>query len=191
MLGCRRKRTVFQGRPRKRRFIAQENVAGALVRPKPIRTCSNNPYFGSPQRLRFPKQTIAFHVALSTSKDVHDSTIVYDQVKLDTGHGYNQGDGIYIVPEAGTYVFTWTSICNVYDVFQTVLAVDGAQRGSSFKDARDRNVAELQQTTAVVILVLNQGDHVFIRMGNVYDHGTFISLPMTYGESTFSGWKLD
>ncbi|XP_021379360.1 uncharacterized protein LOC110466877 [Mizuhopecten yessoensis] len=136
-----------------------------------------------------PRQTIAFHVSLSTDKEYHeDSTVVYDNEKLDHGDGYSPGDGIYIVPNSGTYVFTWTSICDVHQQFQTVIVVNGAYMGSSWTDAE--NVNDGHQTTTVVVLTLNQGDHVYIRMGSTIGHGNLLSRT-NLGESTFSGWKLD
>ncbi|XP_033727903.1 uncharacterized protein LOC117317270 [Pecten maximus] len=134
------------------------------------------------------KTTVAFHATLSTTTYTADATVVYGQETLDQGDGYNPGDGIYIVPESGTYVFTWTTICERHGYFQTVLAVNGVVRGSSWTEATDVN--DYHQTTAVVILLLNQGDHVFIRMGHHYGHGTIVN-DNTLGSSTFSGWKLD
>ncbi|OWF50144.1 uncharacterized protein LOC110450870 [Mizuhopecten yessoensis] len=136
-----------------------------------------------------PKATIAFHVALSSNKDVTiDVVVVYDLETLDQGNGYNPREGFYTVPESGTYVLTWTTICYVHNEFQTVLVVNGAVRGSSWTDALGVN--DLHQTTAIVVLTLNQGDRVFIRMGHTHGHGIILSQS-EFGQSTFSGWKLE
>ncbi|OWF50143.1 uncharacterized protein LOC110450864 [Mizuhopecten yessoensis] len=138
-----------------------------------------------------PKATIAFHVALSTSKVVtEDDVVVYDQETLDQGNGYNPREGLYITPESGTYVLTWTTLCNAHEAIQTVLVVNGAVKGVSWTDSNEIN--DYHQTTAVVVLTLNQGDRVFIRLGHADGHGAIVSNSAQYtGISTFSGWKLD
>ncbi|XP_069108542.1 uncharacterized protein [Argopecten irradians] len=136
-----------------------------------------------------PGQRVAFHSSLATDRKYHeDNTVVYDHKKLDHGNGYNPFDGIYTVPESGTYVITWTSLCYGNQQFQTVLAVNGAYAGSSWTDAEVVN--DVHQTTAVVVVALHQGDRVLIRMGSTYGHGNILSRT-NFGESTFSGWKLD
>ncbi|OWF50146.1 uncharacterized protein LOC110450872 [Mizuhopecten yessoensis] len=135
------------------------------------------------------RQTIAFHVVLSKDNFVsNDDVVVYDNETLDIGYGYNPRNGVYVVPEAGTYVFTWTSICYGQEELQTVLVVNSAVRGSSWTDSELSK--DIHQTTAVVVLTLNQRDHVFIRMGPLYGHGVLLSRT-DVAVSTFSGWKLD
>ncbi|XP_069108132.1 kinesin-related protein 12-like [Argopecten irradians] len=134
-----------------------------------------------------PQTPVAFHTTITTKAFTPDDTVVFDKETLDQGNGYNPGDGIYTVPETGTYVFTWTVICDRHGFIQTVLVANGVVRGSSWTEATDVN--DLHQTTAVVVLPLNQGDHVFIRMGHTYGTGHIVT-DSTLGVSTFSGWKL-
>ncbi|OWF48795.1 uncharacterized protein LOC110452593 [Mizuhopecten yessoensis] len=137
------------------------------------------------------KQTVAFHTALSVRKSFKTGAIIiYDHEMLDHGDGYSPSDGLYIAPESGTYVFTWTTLGSSHEEFQTVLIVNGAVRGSSFSDTS--GVGDYHQSTAVVVLTLNPGDHVFIRMGvTQLAQGDIVSEDIRYGLSTFSGWKLD
>lgn len=134
-------------------------------------------------------QRVAFHVELSGDRNLHeDNTIVYDLVKVNNGNGYNSGDGIFTVPESGTYVFSWKSICEKQQFFQTVIVVNGAIMGSSFTDASHNEIYD--QSTAVVVLTLSEADHIFIRMGAHWGHGSLLSRT-DIGKPTFSGWKLD
>ncbi|XP_069112950.1 uncharacterized protein [Argopecten irradians] len=133
---------------------------------------------------------VAFHAVLSNNKVYAENAIVvYDTEKLDNGNAYNPADGLYMVPQTGTYVLTWTTICGTHQEFQTVLEVNGVVRGASFTDSSA--VGDFHQSTAVVVSALNKGDHVFIRVGPVVGHWTIISASHSYGLSTFSGWKLD
>ena len=36
--------------------------------------------------------------------------IVFDNVKTNAGNGYHPSTGVFIVPESGMYVFSWTSV---------------------------------------------------------------------------------
>ncbi|XP_033745364.1 EMILIN-2-like [Pecten maximus] len=132
--------------------------------------------------------TTAFHAVMSSSKAVTpNEALVFDQETLDQGEGYNPGTGLYTVPESGTYVLTWTIVCNPHNAIQTVLVVNGAIRGSSWTDSQEIN--DYHQTSALVVLTLNEGDHIYIRMGHTYGKGTVVSSG-TLGRPTFSGWKL-
>ena len=56
-----------------------------------------------------PSDKIAFYAYLShdTPPNLPVSYILkFDTIKLNLGHGYSQGDGIFTVPRSGVYVFT-------------------------------------------------------------------------------------
>ncbi|XP_069107257.1 uncharacterized protein [Argopecten irradians] len=130
---------------------------------------------------------IAFHAVMTvfTGPMIKGSALVYNQEILDHGNGYSETDGLYLVPESGTYVITWTTV-TYHDYVQTLLVVNGVTRGSSVTDAGE--VTDIHQTTMIVVLVLNQGDHVSIRVGNV-GRGT-LHTSDAYNYPAFSGWKL-
>ncbi|XP_060078519.1 uncharacterized protein LOC132558017 [Ylistrum balloti] len=137
-------------------------------------------------------RAVAFHTALSTFKTAFktDAAVIFDHEALDNGNGYSPTEGIYIVPQSGTYVLTWTILADARQEFDTFLIVNGDVRGSSFSDTSENG--DYYQSTAVVVIFLNEGDHVFIRMGyTTVAVGTIVSTDNHYGVSTFSGWKLD
>ncbi|XP_033755668.1 uncharacterized protein LOC117338423 [Pecten maximus] len=135
------------------------------------------------------QQTIAFHVFLSSDKwVVNDDVVVFDEVALDHGYGYKPRLGIYVAPESGTYVITWTMLCYGQELFRTLLVLNGSVKGSSWTDSI--LTKDIQQTAALVVLSMNQGDHLFIRMGPIFGNGTILSRN-DVAMSTFSGWKLD
>ncbi|OWF50182.1 uncharacterized protein LOC110450773 [Mizuhopecten yessoensis] len=133
---------------------------------------------------------IVFHASVSSTVN-HGTltTVVFDREILDQGNGYSPTEGIYIVPQSGTYVITWTILCDLHSAFQTNLIVNGKVRGSSFTDADEIN--DWHQTSQLVALELSQGDRVFIQVGNVFRGGDAkIKSDNTLSHPTFSGWKI-
>ncbi|XP_069102538.1 uncharacterized protein [Argopecten irradians] len=141
-------------------------------------------------RVTQPSSVVAFHSELTQEPAVSKgNTVVFNHETLDEGQGYNPVDGIYIVPETGTYVFVWVMFAEFRQHIQTLLMVNGAVRGSSFSDAQE--VHDLHQATSVVVLKVNQGDHVFIKVGHTSVTSVTFHYDRNYnGASTFSGWKL-
>lgn len=138
-----------------------------------------------------PKQRTAFYVVLANDAhfNAHEK-IVYNQKNLDHGNGYNPTSGVYTIPETGTYVFTWTTIADVEQWFQTVLTANGSHMAYSWLEPED--VHDRHQITSVAIIHLIQGDYVDIRIGNTRGNQMVrILSDANYAYSTFSGWKLD
>ncbi|XP_033755929.1 uncharacterized protein LOC117338667 [Pecten maximus] len=135
-------------------------------------------------------QPVAFHATLSDGRSFKtDSAINFDHETIDNGSGYSPDDGIYIVPESGTYVLTWTMLGRAHQEFNTLLVVNGAVKGAAFSDTSENG--DFYQSTSIVVLTLTEGDHVLIRMGyTAQPVGTIESTDHRYGVSTFSGWKL-
>lgn len=124
---------------------------------------------------------IAFHAYMTGSKCVNDKqVVVFDTEAIDEGNGYSRTDGIYVVPETGTYVFMWT-IFSQYDQWSiTDLVVDGNVKGWIATDS------ENDQATGIAIVHVNTGIHVFIRRGT----GRGCTIHDGMSRPTFTGWKL-
>ncbi|XP_060603069.1 uncharacterized protein LOC132756095 [Ruditapes philippinarum] len=125
---------------------------------------------------------IAFHAYMTGSKCVsYQQVIVFDTEVIDEGNGYSPTDGIYVVPETGTYVFMWTIFSPIDEWSVIDLVVDGSPIGWITTDA------ENNQATGIAIVHVNTGIHVFIRRSKsssgctIHDH---LARP------TFTGWKL-
>ncbi|XP_033725761.1 uncharacterized protein LOC117315608 [Pecten maximus] len=135
-----------------------------------------------------PSFPLAFHVELTNSMAVSQGTIVkYNNEALDDGDGYKISDGIYTVSETGTYVITWTTLSGFRSYIQTFLVVNGVKRGASFSDAQE--IHDVHQASSVVVLRLNQGDHVFIQIGHTTTNTMYSDISYS-ARPTFSGWKL-
>ncbi|XP_060562505.1 uncharacterized protein LOC132722094 [Ruditapes philippinarum] len=132
-------------------------------------------------------ERIAFHVYLSSNKCFNDHQIIeYDTEVLDTGNGYNEHDGIYIVPESGIYVFTWTFIADLAEYAVTEIVVNGATQGWTISDGSIQRLL-YNPSSGLVLARVNAGDHVFIR--RVQGLGC-TAYSDQYVQPTFSGWQL-
>ncbi|XP_060076695.1 uncharacterized protein LOC132556328 [Ylistrum balloti] len=131
---------------------------------------------------------VAFHVEMTSTRTVNTGSIVeYDHETLDDGNGYNTHDGIYIVPETGTYVITWTTLSAFHSYVQTFLYVNGYKRASAFADSQE--IHDVHQATTIAVLRLTHGDHVFVRVGHTTNHTVYSDINYS-SRPTFSGWRL-
>ncbi|XP_069131966.1 caprin-2-like [Argopecten irradians] len=128
---------------------------------------------------------VAFSASMSTSTTLlHvNEAIVFDSVMTNVGGGYNPHDGIFIVPESGVYVFTWTTVSISQSNIRTEIHINGVAESSlgSYGDT----ISNYQLATGIIVKSVIVGDHVYIK--NKLD-GTIVSN--FQGKSTFSGWRL-
>ncbi|XP_033762759.1 uncharacterized protein LOC117344205 [Pecten maximus] len=164
-------------------FKVQDNMVGYLDRRR------SEPTGRIQRRVRRvapSSSTVAFHTKMSSAKTLVNGVImIFDNEILDQGNGYNPRDGIYTVPESGTYVLTWKVLSEKNSYIVTALVVNGEEMGISLTNSED--ITDKHQTTEIVVLRLDQGDHVFIRVKT--KAGSVVS-DTTYGKLTFSGWKI-
>lgn len=152
-----------------------------------------------PERLPSPTDTttthhlphtanvIAFYAYISaiTPSITDQRTMVYDVVKTNNGNGYNPSTGVFIAPETGVYVFTWTirEASNCYH--STQLMVNTAEIGIIHL----HSVVDGDFTgTGVVVTHVNAGDDVYVRTHESWNHCFIVSNGA--GKSSFAGWKL-
>lgn len=129
---------------------------------------------------------VAFHAYLSTSTQSglrQHHTLVFDSVRVNKGNGYNKGDGIFVVPQTGLYVFTWTVTVQVNAWASVEIVVNGEVIGSAFADGN----GAWDQGSGIILVEVNTGDHVFLRM---QENGINAVNSNARGRTTFSGWKL-
>ena len=113
--------------------------------------------------------------------------ITFQQKSLDTALAYNTAFGIYIVPESGIYVFTWTIYGWVHTIASTELMINSAVAGKSVANSDEIN--DVHTSTGITVATVNKGDHVYVKFSATNLTGR---LDNSYGgHCTFSGWKLD
>lgn len=131
---------------------------------------------------------IAFHAYISKDSSgplAEHHILQFDVVPINKGNGYNAFDGIFIVPTSGTYVFTWSIMSEVHGNLFTQLMRNSEIIGTRFADSYSSTVWDF--ATGTVVADVNQGDHVYVRLGQT-SHGKVLSV--TYSRTTFSGWFL-
>ena len=135
-----------------------------------------------------PKPKIAFHARLThTLATSRGKIITFNQETLDTAQAYRSDDGIFIVPETGVYVFSWTTNGAGHTWVNTEIVVNGHAQGQTIADSDEDN--EYRTSTGILVTAVTAGDHVLIRFKDTsYLKGT---VGVTDGQCTFSGWKLD
>nr|XP_011420344.2 uncharacterized protein LOC105323082 [Crassostrea gigas] len=130
---------------------------------------------------------VAFYAYMSATipSITGQSTLVFDVSKTDDGNGYHPSTGVFIAPETGVYVFTWTmreaSNCR----HSTQLMVNNAEIG----------IIHLHSVsggdfvgTGVVVTHVNTGDDVYVRTHASWNN-CHIASDIS-GRSSFAGWKL-
>ncbi|KAH3711259.1 complement C1q-like protein 4 isoform X1 [Dreissena polymorpha] len=130
-------------------------------------------------------QSVAFHAYQSGNKCIQNmQTFVYEQVLLNDGNGYSTRDGIFDPPVSGVYVFTW-SIADHHDWYAAELVVDGVSRGATIAD---NDTDDTAVGTAVVVLYVRAGSHVFVRRSA--GNGCTVLNEDNLARNSFSGWLL-
>ncbi|CAG2253263.1 unnamed protein product [Mytilus edulis] len=113
-------------------------------------------------------------------------TIIFDVQKTNVGNGYNPFSGLFTAPQDGLYTFA-TSITMIHHYASFELVKNADVQGSFFVDADGES--EWRSSSSIVVLVLVQGDVVFVRTSTTYvPHGDIHSSKD--GRSSFTGWLI-
>ena len=133
---------------------------------------------------------MAFYVQRSADIPANEVTanlvIVFDIVKTNAGNGYHSSSGIFIVPESGIYVFSWTFFVGGEEHDSTQLMVNNNEEGLIHLHPADGHSIT---ATGLAVLHVNKGDDVYVKISSVSHSGTIFSN--LYGKSSFTGWKLN
>ncbi|XP_048743857.2 uncharacterized protein LOC125657223 [Ostrea edulis] len=134
---------------------------------------------------------IAFYAYISS---IHTSAlevkhvIVYDVVVTNRGNGYHGDDGIFIVPQTGVYVFTWTVVVQEGEYIELEIVLNDSPFGSIIADTVNPASGDWDCSTGIAVKEVNAGDHVYIRTFN-HDAHTII-YSGTKARTSFAGWQL-
>ena len=112
-------------------------------------------------------------------------TIKFEIETLDTRDAYNPKEGIFVVPETGIYVFTWTMTGSGHTQILSNIMVNGVVKGDTIADSQEDS--DYRTSTGTLVIRLMLGDHAYIELPTTLVNG---NLEGNYGECSFSGWKL-
>lgn len=134
--------------------------------------------------------TVAFYAQKSSNIPASEATanrvLVFDIVKTNLGNGYHPSTGVFMVPESGIYVFSWSFRNGLDDYHSTELMVNTGQEGIILIDSADGSYIT---GTGIAVIHVNKGDDVYVRIGSVGNRGPIYSDAR--GRCSFTGWKLN
>lgn len=128
------------------------------------------------------KQKVAFTAAVKASISTwNGGTLIFNTVISNVGDGYNEKTGIFCAPLAGTYVF-YISF-NQFNNQQ--LGLDIVHNDLPKVRVIAHPSASRQTGTNMVVLILQKGDHVWVKHSAGNGVNTE-SVPLT----TFTGFMI-
>lgn len=113
-------------------------------------------------------------------------TLIFRSVVTNIGNHYTQHNGMFTCPSYGVYAFSWTIVVREYIGTQSWISVP---KGAMYTTAYQ--VHDIRTTTGMVIVEVNQGDVVYVRVNSdpaVHHKGNIHSA--SYYKTSFCGWKL-
>jgi hypothetical protein len=113
-------------------------------------------------------------------------TLNFDVAKTNFGNGYHPAKGVFIAPESGVYVFTWSIRQGGSNYHSTNFMVNADVLGSLYTNADGAS----STGTGVVVTYVDAGDDVFIRTNGFAPDNVGVIDTNGAGRSSFAGWKL-
>lgn len=114
--------------------------------------------------------------------------LVFDVVKTNMGNAYHPTTGVFMVPESGVYVFTWTFRTGNNHDLSIELVINRESFGAIY--LHTLTGVEVEET-GIVVAHVNAGDDVFVRTHSTLTIGInhYIQSDIN-GRSSFAGWKI-
>lgn len=134
------------------------------------------------------EQPVAFYAYMesyhTSSLPIH-TTLIFDTVQLNDGHGYSKHDGVFIAPRTGVYVFHWTIQVDIHAWASIEIVVNGTPIGCAASDTL--RLGDWGTGSGLVATRVNTGDHVFLR---TQENASGVLLSNHRARTSFSGWLL-
>ncbi|XP_061162535.1 caprin-2-like [Saccostrea echinata] len=132
---------------------------------------------------------VAFSAYISSGeKEIsQDHTIIFDVIVTNIGNHYNPHSGIFTAPQHGVYVFTWNLYCK-WDGYMFSQVLVNANDVSAMRTSGE-GATSIRTTTGVVVVEVNQGDVVFVRIHPTQPHSGTLKSDSNW-RSSFNGWKI-
>ncbi|VDI16060.1 Hypothetical predicted protein [Mytilus galloprovincialis] len=95
----------------------------------------------------------------------------FNEVQYEKGADFNSGDGVFVSPVSGVFMFAWTTRTSGAKNIDTELRVDNVVKARQILSIPSGHF----QSTQFVICRVNEGDHVWIETGqgftsdNIFD----------------------
>lgn len=131
--------------------------------------------------------TVAFYAYASQKIPSPSSHFIltFDTIITNAGNSFHHHSGIFFTPRTGIYVFTWSFRVQNDAHISTELVVNNVAKGSVYFDTTTYVGGNMAGT---VVVHVNQGDDVFVRMTQFNNLGDILSDNI--GRTYFAGWLL-
>ncbi|CAC5411205.1 unnamed protein product [Mytilus coruscus] len=128
---------------------------------------------------------VMFYVTLSSDAVLnYKSIVIFNEIQYEEGENFNSGDGVFVSPVSGVFMFAWTIHTYGGKNIDTELKVDNVVKAEQILNLGSG--AGNIQTTQFVICQVNVGDHVWIQTG--YGYTSTNTFEEFYGsKSSFMG----
>ncbi|XP_062598732.1 complement C1q tumor necrosis factor-related protein 2-like [Saccostrea cucullata] len=107
--------------------------------------------------------------------------VMFGEVDLNFGGGYNRVKGIFIAPKSGVYVFDWTIMTDISKPAYTSLILNGKRR--AYNHCANNSHGIYMSCSKMAVVKMKAGDKTWIDSF----HGT---SSVYYTHSSFSGYML-
>lgn len=113
-----------------------------------------------------------FYVTLSSDITLNQRSIVkFNEIQYEEGANFNSGDGVFVSPVSGVFMFAWTIRTSSGKIIYTELMVDNVVKATQI--LQPGSSSPKIQTTQFVICRVNEGDHVWIETGKGFTSENF------------------
>ena len=125
---------------------------------------------------------ISFFARLSQTTTLNINSIVkFDEVSVNEGNHFNSGDGIFVSPVSGTYLFSWTTLTSASKLVETELRVDNVVKETLHNALGSAgNISG----SKVVSCKVKKGNHVWIQTSDVHATNLFYVANAAKGSFT-------
>ena len=115
-----------------------------------------------------------------------DTILVFETVIVNEGEHYDPYDGVFVAPQKGVYLFSWTVSGNGAIYIVTELVVEQ----NTISSAGELNAGGHPSGSMTALCKMEKGDHAWIRTTGVSTGHQLYSLD-NYPQSSFLGLLID
>ncbi|XP_063435408.1 uncharacterized protein LOC134716373 [Mytilus trossulus] len=113
------------------------------------------------------EEHVMFYVTLSPTAVLnYKSIVIFNEIQFEEGENFNSGDGVFVSPVSGVFMFAWTIRTHSVKTIDTELKVDNVVKAEQILNLG--SAAGQIQTTQFVICQVKKGDHVWIQTAPDY-----------------------
>ena len=115
-----------------------------------------------------------------------DTILVFETVIVNEGEHYDPYDGVFVAPQKGVYLFSWTVSGNGGSYIVTELVVEQ----NTISSAGELNAGGHPSGSMTALCKMEKGDHAWIRTTGVTGSHVLYSKD-NYPQSAFLGLLID